>query len=89
MTPRPLLQAVLMGAIRGYRYAISPWLGMHCRFHPTCSCYALEALEVHGPWRGGVLALRRLLRCHPWHAGGLDPVPPARPHFPAARRTST
>ena len=61
--------------IKGYRYAISPILGPHCRFHPSCSAYALEALEVHGTWRGGFLALRRLMRCHPWHPGGHDPVP--------------
>ena len=61
--------------IKGYRYVISPILGPHCRFHPSCSAYALEALEVHGTWRGGFLALRRLMRCHPWHPGGHDPVP--------------
>jgi putative membrane protein insertion efficiency factor len=51
-----------------------------CRFHPTCSTYALEALTVHGPLRGGWLAARRLGRCHPWNLGGVDPVPPARTH---------
>ena len=61
--------------IRSYRYALSPLLGMHCRFHPSCSAYALEALERHGTARGAWLALARLARCHPWHPGGHDPVP--------------
>ncbi|MBI4291662.1 MAG: membrane protein insertion efficiency factor YidD [Betaproteobacteria bacterium] len=61
--------------IRGYRYAISPMLGVHCRFHPSCSEYALDALARHGGWRGSWLAMKRLARCHPWHSGGYDPVP--------------
>ncbi|MHB8427963.1 MAG: membrane protein insertion efficiency factor YidD [Acidiferrobacterales bacterium] len=62
--------------IRAYRYALSPLLGDHCRFHPSCSRYALDAIESHGVLRGGWLAARRLLRCNPWNPGGLDPVPP-------------
>ena len=58
-----------------YRWTLSPFLGRHCRFHPTCSAYALEAIEVHGPWRGWRLALARILRCHPWGGAGFDPVP--------------
>ena len=62
--------------IRAYQYLLSPWLGNHCRFYPSCSSYALTAVERHGVWRGGALALRRLSRCHPWSAGGIDEVPP-------------
>lgn len=61
--------------IRFYRYAISPLFGQHCRFYPSCSAYALEALEAHGVMRGGWLAVRRIGRCHPWHVGGVDLVP--------------
>jgi len=61
--------------VLGYRYSLSPLLGRHCRFHPSCSAYALEALERHGAARGAWLALGRLARCHPWHPGGHDPVP--------------
>ncbi|WP_111498477.1 MULTISPECIES: membrane protein insertion efficiency factor YidD [Marinobacter] len=68
-------QLVLL-PVRFYRYAISPLMASHCRHYPTCSSYALEAIERHGILRGGYLTLRRLLRCHPWCAGGYDPVPP-------------
>ena len=70
-------QAVLVAMLRTYRAYISPLLGTHCRFHPTCSVYALEAVRRHGPWRGALLALRRLSRCHPLHPGGVDLVPEA------------
>lgn len=66
-----------VGAIGVYRQFVSPMLGPRCRFYPSCSAYAAEAVEVHGAGRGLWLALRRLLRCHPLHPGGLDPVPPA------------
>lgn len=62
--------------VRFYQYLISPVLGPHCRFYPSCSHYAVEAIEGHGLFRGLLLAVRRLSRCHPWHPGGVDPVPP-------------
>ncbi|HET8609253.1 MAG TPA: membrane protein insertion efficiency factor YidD [Burkholderiales bacterium] len=61
--------------IRGYQYAISPLLPQSCRFHPTCSAYALEAVRRYGALKGLWLAARRLAKCHPWHPGGIDPVP--------------
>lgn len=70
------MRTVFIGLIRLYQVLISPWLGMHCRYEPTCSAYAIEALRVHGVLRGGMLALARIGRCHPFHAGGYDPVPP-------------
>ena len=71
-----MVKRVLVLLVRGYSRYVSPLLGPHCRFHPTCSAYAAEALERHGAWRGSWLALRRIGRCHPFHPGGLDPVPP-------------
>jgi hypothetical protein len=73
------MRAVLIALIRAYQWFISPLLGPHCRFYPSCSQYAREALERHGVLRGSELALRRLLRCHPWHPGGVDPVPEPSP----------
>jgi len=69
---------LLTGLISGYRKFISPLLGANCRFYPSCSAYALEAIQVHGAGRGSWLAVRRLSRCHPFHPGGLDPVPGPR-----------
>ncbi|MCX7819541.1 MAG: membrane protein insertion efficiency factor YidD [Kiritimatiellae bacterium] len=69
------MRTALIVAIRCYQWCVSPWLGPACRFEPSCSRYAIEAIERHGVLRGVALALRRLLRCHPWHAGGWDPVP--------------
>lgn len=70
----------LMTLVRAYRLLLSPWLGSNCRFEPTCSAYALQALERHGALQGSWLTMKRLGRCHPWCAGGCDPVPerPAR-----------
>ncbi|WP_396956296.1 membrane protein insertion efficiency factor YidD [Nitrosomonas sp.] len=70
--------SMLVLLVRGYQLFISPVLGSHCRFQPTCSQYALEALRTHGALKGAWLALRRVLRCHPLHPGGYDPVPPAK-----------
>ena len=70
-----MMQKLLIALVRGYRLLLSPWLGSACRFEPTCSVYALQALETHGATRGSYLTLRRLGRCHPWCEGGLDPVP--------------
>ncbi|RVV97098.1 membrane protein insertion efficiency factor YidD [Mesobaculum littorinae] len=64
--------------VRAYRIVFSPWVGYNCRYHPTCSAYALEALERHGALRGSWLALRRILRCHPLGGSGVDPVPERR-----------
>lgn len=72
-TTLPVL--ILLGLIRVYRFALSPWIGNSCRFWPTCSEYALQAIEQHGAWRGGWMMLARLARCHPYSAGGVDPVP--------------
>lgn len=66
---------LLVWLLRLYRRLVSPIYGDVCRYYPSCSAYALGSLEQHGAWRGGCLALRRLGRCHPWAAGGLDPVP--------------
>lgn len=66
---------LLMLLVRCYQLGISPLIGPRCRFHPSCSQYAIEALRTHGALKGGWLALRRLSRCHPWHPGGYDPVP--------------
>ena len=75
-----LLLQLLLLPVRLYRRLLSPVMPPVCRFHPSCSKYALEALTTHGPFRGSWLAARRLLRCHPFHPGGLDPVPPAPNH---------
>jgi putative membrane protein insertion efficiency factor len=69
------MRGFLIQLIKAYRFLLSPWLGAHCRFHPTCSCYAITALERYGALRGSAMAVRRLLRCHPWHPGGIDEVP--------------
>jgi uncharacterized protein len=73
------MRLILMGLIRGYQIVISPLLGPSCRFYPSCSCYAHSAIEQHGVLPGLWLAIKRLLRCHPFTPGGYDPVPAKRP----------
>jgi putative membrane protein insertion efficiency factor len=72
------MQRCLIGIVQAYRWFLSPWLGSACRFTPTCSAYALQALQTHGAGQGSYLVARRLVRCHPWCDGGHDPVPPAQ-----------
>ena len=69
------MKSFLKLLIKVYQWMISPLLGPRCRFYPTCSHYAIEAIDRHGAWRGTRLALKRLVKCHPFHEGGLDPVP--------------
>ena len=69
------MRLILIGLLKAYRYGISPFLGRNCKFHPSCSVYAIEALQKHGLFRGLRLAVWRVLRCNPWSAGGYDPVP--------------
>ena len=76
-----MIQRLLIHLVRFYRFALSPWLGSSCRFEPTCSAYALEALGIHGAGLGSVLVVGRLARCHPWCAGGHDPVPAEPPRL--------
>jgi putative membrane protein insertion efficiency factor len=79
-----VIDRLLILALRGYKRFVSPLLGPRCRFVPSCSEYAMQAIAGHGAWHGGWLALRRLARCHPLHPGGLDPVP-ERPGAPPPR----
>lgn len=83
------MKTLLVWFLRGYQLLLSPMLGQKCRFYPTCSNYAIEALRVHGAARGSLLAARRVCRCHPWNPGGVDFVPPAQDshkHPPPAAR---
>ncbi len=73
--PGLLIRQILLALIQIYRYAISPFLGQRCRFYPSCSAYAAEALTKHGVLKGLWLSIKRVLRCHPFHPGGHDPVP--------------
>lgn len=69
------MQRVLIFFVKGYRLLISPFLGNNCRYYPTCSEYAVTAIDRHGAIKGSWLAVKRIGRCHPWHSGGIDPVP--------------
>lgn len=69
------MRSIILILIRSYRLFLSPWMGGQCRFFPTCSYYAEEAVQIHGSWKGLGLALQRIAKCHPWHPGGIDPVP--------------
>lgn len=88
------MQRLLMALVRAYRLLLSPSIGSACRFEPTCSAYSLQALEKHGAARGSYLTLARLVRCHPWCAGGHDPVPEEAPRLftrllsPSSRKSS-
>lgn len=73
------VQWLLILPIRAYRYLLSPWIGNSCRFTPSCSLYMMQAIQTHGSAKGLYLGTRRLCRCHPWHEGGYDPVPPKTP----------
>ncbi|WP_223826035.1 membrane protein insertion efficiency factor YidD [Spongiibacter pelagi] len=73
------MQRLLIACIRFYRHCISPLMAPHCRFYPTCSQYAVEAIQQHGAARGSLLSAKRLCKCHPFHPGGYDPVPDAKP----------
>ncbi|MGK5012802.1 membrane protein insertion efficiency factor YidD [Janthinobacterium sp. MDB2-8] len=70
------MKTLLLFLLRAYQLLISPMLGQNCRFYPSCSHYAMEALRVHGAAKGSLLAAKRVCRCHPWNEGGVDPVPP-------------
>jgi putative membrane protein insertion efficiency factor len=90
-----MIQKLLIGIVKGYRLFLSPWLGSACRFEPTCSVYALEALKQHGAGIGSYLTLKRIGRCQPWCTGGDDPVPEKAPnwlsrllHYPLTHNTS-
>ena len=73
------MNAMLRALVRAYRFFLGPLLAPACRFYPSCSAYAEEALQTHGALRGGWLSAKRLCRCGPWHRGGVDPVPPPGP----------
>ena len=79
-----LYERTVRTALRAYKLTLSPLIGRQCRYQPSCSDYAAQALIDHGPWRGGFLAARRLCRCHPWGGSGYDPPPPPREASPKA-----
>ena len=75
-----IAQYLILQLLKVYRLLLSPWLGNNCRFHPSCSHYAEQAIREHGAIKGCWLTIKRLGKCHPWHEGGLDPVPPSTPN---------
>jgi putative membrane protein insertion efficiency factor len=75
------MKTLLLILLRAYKFGISPFLGQNCRFYPSCSDYAAEAIREHGAGKGAALAVTRLCKCHPWHPGGLDPVPKKSPQI--------
>jgi putative membrane protein insertion efficiency factor len=75
VNPFIAMKRIAVAIVRFYQKAVSPWLPPSCRYYPTCSAYAIEAIERHGFLKGSFLSVRRILRCHPFHAGGFDPVP--------------
>jgi putative membrane protein insertion efficiency factor len=79
---KPITSGVLKALIRAYQFLISPVMAGNCRFHPTCSCYAIEAIDIHGPLAGSWWAIKRIGRCHPWSDAGVDTVPPADANKP-------
>ncbi|HET6602923.1 MAG TPA: membrane protein insertion efficiency factor YidD [Xanthomonadaceae bacterium] len=81
------MKSILILLLRGYKRFLSPWLGTRCRFQPTCSAYAMEAIERFGALRGSWMAAARILRCHPLHPGGYDPVPDPAPTSKHGRHT--
>jgi putative membrane protein insertion efficiency factor len=70
------VRSLFVGLIKMYQFILSPLFGQNCRFHPTCSCYAVEAITEYGVLKGGYLSVRRIIKCHPFHEGGIDAVPP-------------
>jgi len=74
--PLSLMMKVIIRLIRTYQYLLSPFLGNNCRFYPSCSSYTIQALETHGLFKGSLLSIKRISKCHPWHDGGFDYVPP-------------
>jgi len=78
------MKTLLLILLRAYKLGISPYLGQNCRFYPSCSEYAAEAVREHGALKGSALAGKRLCKCHPWHPGGLDPVPKKSPDTSSA-----
>ena len=83
------MRSILITLIKAYQTLISPYLAPSCRYTPSCSCYAQESLQTHGVIKGGWLAIRRVMRCHPWHEGGYDPVPgveDCRPHHTTSEK---